>query len=247
MNIAVVFAGGIGVRMGASGIPKQFLTVYDKPILIHTLEKFQYCSAIDTIVLACVASHLEYAEELAARYAITKLQRIVPGGATGQASIYAGLQAAAEISKNPNDIVLIHDGVRPLIDSKLIKDNIAMVQEYGSCITCAQTKETITLVNKENVIQRITDRALTKKARAPQSFFLKDILNTHKQALADGLTDTIDSCTLMAHYGKILHVFDCGSQNIKITTPDDYFLFKAILESRQNAAVFEYPESQHDE
>ena len=245
MNIAVIFAGGVGLRMASSGIPKQFLTVYDKPILIHTLEKFQDCSAVDAIVLACIASHLEYTKGLAQRYAITKLQRIVPGGSTGQASIYAALQAAATISEGPDDIVLIHDGVRPLINSRLIEDNISTVKKQGNCITCAPTKETVALVNKEGIIQKTTDRAVTKLARAPQSFYLTDILDVHKQALADGITNVIDSCTLMMHYGKTLYTLECESQNIKITTPDDYFLFKAILESQQNAAVFNYPEGRN--
>ena len=245
MNIAVIFAGGFGARMASSGVPKQFLMVYDKPILIHTLEKFQYCDACDAIVLACITSHLEYAEELTKRYAITKLRRIVPGGSTGQASIYAALQAAAEISESLNDIVLIHDGVRPLIDSKLIEDNIATVQKYGSCITCAKTKETVILAGGENTIQEITERATTKLARAPQSFYLGDIMEAHQRAHEDGLTDVIDSCTLMAHYGKTLYTLECESQNIKITTPDDYFLFKALLELQQNAAVFEYPLGQN--
>lgn len=248
MNIAVIFAGGVGIRMASSGVPKQFLMVYDKPILIHTLEKFQYCDACDAIVLACVESHLDYARGLAQHFAITKLQRIVPGGATGQASIYAGLQAAAEISKEQGgakDVVLIHDGVRPLITSKLIEDNITAVREHGSCITCAGAKETVVVVDADHTVQNVAERATTKLARAPQSFFLTDILEAHQQADKDGLTDVIDSCTLMAHYGKALYTLECESQNIKITTPDDYFLFKALLELQQNAAVFEYPLGQN--
>lgn len=241
MNIAVIFAGGVGARMASSGVPKQFLTVYDKPILIYTLEKFQQCDACDAIILACVASHLDYAKDLILRYAITKLRCIVPGGTTSQASIYAALQAAAEISESSDDIVLIHDGVRPLIGSKLIKDNITTVQKHGSCITCAQTKETVILMNTGNIVKEVTTRAETQLARAPQSFYLSDILGAHQRAYKEGLDDFIDSCTLMAYYGHPLHTLECNSQNIKITTPDDYFLFKAILELQQNAAAFEYP------
>ncbi|MCL2324117.1 MAG: 2-C-methyl-D-erythritol 4-phosphate cytidylyltransferase [Actinomycetia bacterium] len=240
MNIAIIFAGGVGARMSNTGVPKQFLKVYGKPILIHTLEKFQDCPAIDAIVLACVESHLQLATELAEQYAITKLKRIVAGGSTGQASIYAALKAAADLSTSSEDIVLIHDGVRPLINSKLIEDNIKTVRAYGSCITCAQTKETVALVDKSGAITMLTQRPETKLARAPQSFYLTEILEAHERALADGLTDIIDSCTLMMNYGKTLQILECDSQNIKITTFDDYFLFKAILEMQQDAAVFEF-------
>ena len=118
MNIAVIFAGGVGKRMKSSGIPKQFLKIHGVPIIIHTLQKFQECKEVDAIVIACVASHLTYMQELVEQYNINKVQKIVKGGKTGHQSIYNGLIAAKQISKTDKDIVLIHDGVRPIIDSE---------------------------------------------------------------------------------------------------------------------------------
>lgn len=116
MNIAVIFAGGVGKRMKTNGVPKQFLEVYGKPILIYTLEKFENNHNIDAIVIACLEEKIDYCQKLINKFEITKVRAIVKGGKTGQESIYNGLRAADQISESDNDIVLIHDGVRPLID-----------------------------------------------------------------------------------------------------------------------------------
>lgn len=238
MNIAVIFAGGVGVRMNTSGVPKQFLTVYDKPIIVHTIEKFQFNTNIDTVVIACVESHIDYMWQLCARYNLTKVRKIVVGGSTGQESIYHGLLAAKEFSTSDSDVVLIHDGVRPLIDDVIINDNIACVKAHGNCVTCAPCKETIAIVEEDGSIKSTTDRTNSRLARAPQSFRIGDILAAHERARAEGKNSIIDSCTMMSMYGHKLYTAECGSENIKITTPDDYFLFKAILESRQNIQAF---------
>lgn len=239
MNIAAVFAGGVGSRMRTQGVPKQFLKVFDKPILIHTLERFQENPNIDAIVLAGLPDYAEYTKKQADRYGITKLKKIVSGGANGQGSIYNALQAAKEVAGDCDDaIVLIHDGVRPLIDDELINLNIQTVREKGNAITCVECKETVSVVNDAEEIVDTVERATCRIARAPQSFFLKDILAMHEQALKDGRTDFIDSCSMMLHYGQTLHIAMGKSENIKITTPEDYYLFKAVLESRTNSAVF---------
>ena len=125
MNIAVIFAGGVGKRMHSSDKPKQFLEIYSKPIIIHTLEHFEYHPMIDGIVVVCKEDWIPYLNELLYRFRIEKVRKVVPGGETGQLSIYAGLKAAKEVAGEDNTIVLIHDGVRPLINEKLIADNIA--------------------------------------------------------------------------------------------------------------------------
>lgn len=237
MNIAVVFAGGVGARM-KSGVPKQFLTVYDKPIIIHTLEKFQYCNAIDAIVVACVESHIERLRALCERFGISKVKKICPGGTSGQLSIYNGLLAAKDISEGKGDIVLIHDGVRPVIEEELLLQLIASVEKNGSAIACAPCVETVAIAGENGEILSTTDRSKSFLARAPQCFYLKDILANHKKALSEGREDFIDSCSMMAHYGTKLHMVECSRDNIKITTPDDFFLFKAILEARQNSQAF---------
>lgn len=237
MNIAVVFAGGVGARM-KSGVPKQFLTVYDKPIIIHTLEKFQYCDDIDAIAVACVESHIDRLTALCERFGISKVKKICKGGTTGQLSIYNGLCAARELSTGENDLVLIHDGVRPVIDDELIKKLVATARKSGNAISCAPCVETVAITDENGNILYTTDRSKSFLARAPQCFFLRDILSAHEKALGEGRTDFIDSCSMMAHYGAKLHMVECSRDNIKITTPDDFFLFKAILEARQNSQAF---------
>lgn len=238
MNIAVIFAGGVGVRMRSNGVPKQFLKVYDKPIIIHTLEKFQFNENIDAIVIACLESHIEYTWQLCKAYSIDKVKKIVPGGASGQESIYHGLLAAKEVSGSDDDVVLIHDGVRPVIDNEIINENINCVKANGSAITCALCTETVAMVDESGAIVTTTDRSCSRRACAPQSFFIKDILSAHEKARAEGKDGVIDSCTMMTMYGHKLHSVTCGRENIKITTPEDLFLFKAILEYQQSALAF---------
>lgn len=238
MNIAVIFAGGVGKRMRTNGIPKQFLEVYGKPIIIYTLEKFQNDKNIDAIVVACLKDKIEYCQELVNKFGITKVKAIVEGGETGQGSIYNGLKAAKAISESDDDIVLIHDGVRPLIDEDLIDNNIECVKENGSAITCVECKETVVLLEDDNHIKEATDRVSSKIARAPQSFYLKDIWEVHNKAIEDGNINVIDSCTLMKMYGKKLTMVMGNSENIKITTPDDYYMFKALLSAKEDSKIF---------
>ena len=247
MNIAVIFAGGTGTRMASNGVPKQFLNVYNKPVLIYTLEVFEECSSIDAIVLVSVKTHIDYATHLAGQYGISKLKRIVPGGETGQESIYAGLKAAEELAIEGDAIedcvTLIHDGVRPLINSATLKENIASVRQHGSAITCAPVVETIVTVGEGQKVNMIADRDVARLARAPQSFYLKDILELHDRAKKDGLSNVVDSCTLMYHYGRQPYCVDGPLNNIKITMPQDFFMLKALLDLQQAAEAFEYPEN----
>lgn len=239
MNIAVIFAGGVGSRMKAKGgTPKQFLKIHGKEIIVHTLERFQENENIDAITISCLEGYIEYLWKLVKRYEITKVKAIVKGGNNGQESIYNGIKAATEFSETDKDIVLIHDGVRPIIDNKLIDDNIEAVKKYGSSITCVECKETIIKIGEEDTIGDVYNRGQSRIARAPQCFYLKDIFEAHNKAIKDGLTEVIDSCTLMRHYGKKLHITMGKSDNIKITTPDDYYIFKALLEAKENSELF---------
>lgn len=239
MNIAVIFAGGVGSRMNSKEKPKQFLSVYGKPIIIHTLELFEHHSEIDAIVIACIEPWIPYLEELLQSYCIKKVCKIVPGGETGQLSIYNGLCAAKEVAGDDEEsIVLIHDGVRPLINEKVISDNIESVKKNGSAITCVQVKETVLVVLQDGSIDYVPDRNNSRLARAPQSFYLKDILNVHESALSENIDYFIDSCTMMQHYGHKLFLVDGPQENIKITTPDDFYSMRAILEAKENAQIY---------
>lgn len=243
MNIAVIFAGGVGKRMHSKECPKQFLKIYNKPIIIHTLEYFEKHPLIDAIVISCVEEWMSYLEELIYKYRIEKVKKVVVGGETGQLSIYNGLKAAEDVANGEKVIVLIHDGVRPLINAKLITDNIESVKKNGSAITTAIVKETILVVNEGTAtINYVPSRKNSRVARAPQSFWLNDILNAHEKALSEGKKDYIDSCTMMQEHGYDLFLVDGPGENIKITTPEDFYIMRAILEAKENTQIYGFDE-----
>lgn len=241
MNIAVIFAGGAGKRMHSKDRPKQFLQLYNKPIIIHTLEQFESCSDIDAIVVVCIKDWIEHLKQLLYKFRIEKVGMIVSGADTGQMSIYKGLVAAKELSGNNKSVVLIHDGVRPIIDSDLIRRNIAAVRDKGSSITTSVVKETILVVDeKNNKIKEVPPRKDSRVAKAPQSFWLDEILELHERAQKDGIFDCIDSCTLMQMYGHSLYLVDGSDENIKVTTPEDFYIMRALLEAKENAQIYGY-------
>ena len=227
LNIAVIFAGGVGQRMGHSEKPKQFLELYGKPVIVYTLEHFERCNKIDGIVISCLADWIPYCQTLIKKFGLKKVIKIVNGGSTGQDSIFNGLCVVKE--KYCDDtVVLIHDGVRPLINEETITDAIDSVMLHGSCIVTAPQQETIAIMNSAMEIERIVDRSSCLIAKAPQCFFLKDIYAAHMKAKSENRHDFIDSACLMNHYGYKLHSIEGPSSNIKITTPVDFYIFKAI-------------------
>lgn len=243
MNIAVIFAGGVGSRMHSKQKPKQFLEMYNKPIIVHTIEYFENHPMIDAIVVVCVEDWIDYCKSLLYKFRIEKVKAIVPGGKTGQLSIYNGLKEAKRIAGDKKSIVLIHDGVRPLISEKVITDNINSVMKYGSAITTAVVKETILVVNDgTSTIDYVPSRKNSRVARAPQSFWLDDILAAHEKTLSQGITNCIDSCTMMQECGYNLHLVDGPGENIKITTPEDFYTMRAILEAKENAQIYGFEE-----
>ncbi|MBQ8945324.1 MAG: 2-C-methyl-D-erythritol 4-phosphate cytidylyltransferase [Lachnospiraceae bacterium] len=237
MNVAVIFAGGTGRRMKTSEKPKQFLLVHGKPIIVHTVEIFETHPDIDGIVIACLEEYIGHMNDLVYRYRLDKVKAIVPGGRTGQLSIYNGVKKAAELYEDEATVALIHDGVRPFIDHDLISRNIECVKKNGSCITCAPASETFVILNEDAEVDHIMNRNLSQSAKAPQSFYLHDILKKEEQALKDGYDDMIDSVTLMCHYGLKPAITECGSDNIKITTPNDFYIFRALYDARENSQL----------
>lgn len=242
MNIGVIFAGGVGRRMNTKTRPKQFLELNGKPIIIYTVEIFDNHPEIDGIVIACVEEWIPFLKKMLKKFEICKVISIVSGGVSGQESIYKGLCAAEEYAKGRNEensIVLIHDGVRPLITEETISDNINKVKECGSCITCVPATETV-IENIGNGKLNIPQRSDCMMARAPQSFYLKDILSAHRKSLQDGHTDFIDSCSMMNYYGYKLGQVEGPMENIKITTPTDFFIFRAMVKVHENQQIFGY-------
>lgn len=235
-NIAIIFAGGSGKRMNTVGRPKQFLELRGKPIIIYTLEVFDNHPNIDGIIISCIAGWIPYLKKLIHKFDITKVRAIIPGGDSGQDSIYNGLVEAERLF--PRDsCTLIHDGVRPLITEQTITDNIEAVRQYGSCITCIPAIETFVVTRPEGELE-IPPRKDSLIARAPQSFILSDILEAHRKARSEGQHDFIDSCSMMSKYGHKLHTVIGPMENIKITTPTDYFIFKAMVDVHENLQIF---------
>lgn len=241
MNIALIFAGGTGARMNTKGRPKQFLELNGKPILIHTIEVFDNHPEIDGIVVVCIESWIPFLEDQLKKFGISKILCVVSGGKNGQESIYKGLCAIDNlVEKTDKTIVLLHDGVRPLINEETISNNISSVTKYGNCITCAPVTETV-------IIEKMNDGVLKHEApnrsdcyfaRAPQSFYLQEILDLHRRAIRDGLDCFVDSCSMFEYYGGGIFKIIGPIENIKITTPSDFFIFRAILQVRESQQIF---------
>ena len=237
MTNTLIFAGGSGTRMNSKSRPKQFLQFYGKELIIHTLENFQNHSEIDGIVIVCIEDWIPYLNKLLEKYGIDKVKAIVSGGVTGQESIFKGLKAIKTFDKDEKSIVLIHDGVRPFINEDVISSCIKTVKEKRSAITVVPATETI-ITSEDGKISTITDRSKCCLARAPQCFYLDDILDAHHKAIKDGNLNMIDSASLMKFYGHELYTVQGNADNIKITTPTDFYTFKALYEVRENQQIF---------
>jgi len=235
MNVALIFAGGAGQRMSTRARPKQFLELHGKPVIIFTLEHFEEHPEIDAIVIVCLKSWINELRQQLRRYDINKVTRIVPGGETGHDSIYIGLEAMKADCK-PDDIVLIHDGVRPLIDDALISSNIATVKEYGSAITVEATAESVVVSKDGHVVDSVPIRSKMYIAKAPQSFLFGEIWELYKRAKQDSIK-TIDSSHLCSIYKKKMHLVKSTPNNIKITAPQDYYIFRALYEITENKQI----------
>ena len=238
MNIAIIFAGGSGIRMG-SGVPKQFLEINQTPVIVHTLQLFEYHDDIDKIYISMLEDYIPYMQGLLEEYHITKVSTIVPGGETAQDSIYHALKAAA--AENPEDtIVLIHDGVRPFVSYDTISDNIAMVKEKGNAITCTPCNETILLSDDGESVRSVPYRKNTYAAQAPQGFYLKDILSAHDEIrqTPTKYENMVDACTIMTTLGRPVHMLPGNIGNIKVTTPEDVYMFRALLQYQENEQAF---------
>lgn len=236
MAKAVIFAGGTGVRMHSKGRPKQFLELNGKPVLIYTLEHFASHEMIDGIVVVCKEDWIERLKYYLRRFEIGKILDIVPGGATAHESIYNGLNALRGKVAD-DEIVLIHDGVRPLITEELISNNVYCVREYGCAITAEVTKESIVYCSPEGNVTDVPPREQAYIAKAPQSFRYKQIMDLYDRAKAENYVST-DSCHLCRRYGMPMHIVYSNQNNIKITEPADFFCFKALTEEMEGREAF---------
>ena len=237
MNIAIIFAGGSGVRMGA-GMPKQFLEINGKPIIIHTLDNFQNSPSIDKIYISCKKDYITTLQDLTKRFAITKVCGIVEGGSNGQDSIYRALRAA-DAENDKDAIVLIHDGVRPFVSEEVIQKNIECVKQHGSAVTCTSFFETPILSKGGEEVEEMPLKKEMFTAQAPQSFYLGEIMDAHKKMreLNPDYVDIADSCNLYKNLGKKMYIVEGDRGNIKVTTPEDFYILRALLQYRENEQI----------
>lgn len=231
-NIALLIAGGSGNRMGQD-IPKQFLTVNERPVIVYTLEVFEKHPEIDSIAVVCIEGWEQVLKAYAKQFNISKLKFIVPGGQNGQASIRNGV---FELEKHfdSKDIVLIHDAIRPMVSSEIISDNIRVAREFGNAVTVIPCAEAMMQTDDGKISTGSYPRDRLKRTQTPQAFHLGDICELHRNALEAGITNSIASCTLMIEMGHQVF-FSAGSEkNIKLTTVEDIDIFKALLLARRS-------------
>ncbi|MCH5272390.1 MAG: 2-C-methyl-D-erythritol 4-phosphate cytidylyltransferase [Lachnospiraceae bacterium] len=229
-NIALIIAGGVGARMHQD-IPKQFINVHDKPVIIYTLEVFQKHPNIDAIEVVCLNGWQDLLRAYAKQFEITKLENIVSGGKTGLQSIRNGLYDIAKRYHAEDDIVLIHDAIRPMVSQDIISDNIRVCREYGNAITAipctAVMLKTMDSLTSDDQIPREN----LKITQTPQTFYLNEIIDAHKEAIEKGINDSIASCSLYVELGRKLYLSLGSEKNIKLTTSEDIEIFTALLQA----------------
>ena len=232
MTVALLTASGQGTRMGQD-IPKQFLHVKDKPIIIYTLERFQNNPEIDAIILVTLPSWFGFVKAYANQFNITKLKWIVEGGETGQESIRNGLKKLEE--ECPKDtVVMVHDGNRPLIDNDIISNSLAVFRQHGSAVAVIPCTEAV-FRSQDGLTSTVSvPREALHRTQTPHTYTLEKLLWAHQQAEEKGITNTAASCTLMNALGETVYFSKGSEKNFKLTTLDDMEIFNAFLAAEKN-------------
>ena len=231
--VALVFAGGLGSRMVRAELPKQFIPIQGKPVLVHTLEHFQRHADVDAVYLSCLPDYRDRAEDLVRQHGLAKVRAVVAGGATAQNSILNAMQAAVADGVPEDTIALVHDGVRPLINADLISRNIAAARDHGTAISAIPCSETIALsLDGAHTVDSVTQRNLMYVLQAPQTFRLGEALRANLRSLEEGLLGKfVDQAHLMRHYGAELHMVPGLRGNVKLTTDFDLLQFRLLVDA----------------
>lgn len=227
MNIALIIAGGSGLRMGQA-IPKQFLTVEDRPVIVYTMEAFQRHPDVDVIAVVCIKGWENTLQAYANQFGITKLKHIIPGGQNGQDSIRGGVH---ELEKNyaADDVVLIHDAIRPMVSQEIISDCIVQTRQHGCAITVIPCAEAMVITTDAHTSKECYPRDQLKRTQTPQGFALGKICDLHRRALEAGVTNSVASVSLMIEMGETVYFSTGSEKNIKLTTIEDIEIFRALL------------------
>lgn len=232
MNIAILTAGGKGTRTHQD-IPKQFITVENIPIIIYTLLAFERHPNIDEICVVILEGWDQILSAYAKQFNITKLKYIVTGGETGQESIFNGLKAIRENHKD-DDVVIVHDGNRPMVSQDIITDNLVKQKKYGSAVTTIPCTEVVFLSKNRLYSDKSLPRENLLRTQTPHSYYLGELWDAHLQAKELGINNTAASCSLMDSLGKKSYFSNGSEKNLKITTTDDIEIFKALLNAKND-------------
>lgn len=235
-TIALIIAGGVGSRMGQD-IPKQFINVYDKPVIIYTLEAFQKHPSIDEIYCVCLEGWHDVLKAYAKQFGITKLLGVTNGGATSQESIRNGIESIK--SASDEDIIVIHDGVRPLVDDSVLSDVIIKCKEHGNAVTSMPYNEQIFVKKDENTTVQYIPRDTLRRVSTPQAYKYGKLVWAYKKAFAEniGITSSSYTNTMMVDLGETLHFASGSDRNIKLTTKDNLEIFKAYLKMEKDSWI----------
>lgn len=228
MNIALIIAGGSGQRM-KQDIPKQFLNVHDKPVIIYTLEAFQQHPSIDAIAVVCLSGWEEILKAYAKQFNIEKLQWIFPGGENGQCSLYNGIMGLHNVCKG-EELIVIHDAIRPMVSQEIISESISCAILHGSAVTTIPCAEAMLLTSDRQSANQVVDRDSLARTQTPQTFPLKTLVWAHEEAQKRGITASVATCTLMVELGQKIYFSTGSERNLKLTTTDDIEIFKALLQ-----------------
>lgn len=240
MNYGLILAGGTGQRMRTSGLPKQFLNVYGKPIIVYTIEKFDTCREVDAIVIACNPQYIDYMKGVVTKYTFSKKVEVIAGGKDRQGSVKNGIDYIYADGGADDDIVIIHDGVRPLVDQSIISENVRMAKKHGCAMTVKPVIESVVVTQEESVaFDNFEKRDDTYSLTSPQTFRLSLLVDTYAKAeQANTSIPLLDAALAYTYLGNKIPLVKEYNHNIKITTPEDYYILKAILELQENKNVF---------
>ena len=229
MNIALILAAGSGTRMN-SELPKQFVVVNNKPLFLYSVETFQNNPDIDMIVIATNEQYISRVKELTMDY--SKVEAVIAGGETRQASVYNGLKQIEKLINSENDNILIHDSARPLVSDRIISENVRACIKFGAVDTVIQASDTIINSKDSETINEILDRKEIYQTQTPQSFRFSIIKKAHERALKDNVPNVTDDCKLAMHFGVDVHFVQGDKLNFKVTTPEDLEMFKALVKKK---------------
>lgn len=232
-NIALIIAGGVGARMNQD-IPKQFINVYDKPVIVYTMEAFQSHPDIDLIEIVCLDEWQGALKAYAKQFGIAKLENVVSGGKSGQDSIRNGLYDIVTRHNDKDDIVLIHDAIRPMVSQEIITDNINVCRKNGNAITVVPCTAAMLKTYDAISTTEQVPRDNLKITQTPQAFYITDIVDAHKEALSKGITNSVASCTMYIELGRKLYMSTGSEKNLKLTTTEDIEIFKALLNAKKD-------------